>query len=125
MDEYIASDDTFGDYAPFDIDPLDFINYIRKAEYVCTDSFHGTVFSILNKQKFMTFYRYGLSVKGSRNSRIDSLLGILGLKNRIYSGDISGIFREIDYTLVDSKLESFRKDSVAFLDECLKLSKTI
>lgn len=123
MDEYIASDERFGNYAPFNVDPLDFVNYISKAEYVCTDSFHGTVFSILNNRKFMTFYRYGFNVKGSRNSRIDSLLGIFDLKNRIYSGDISKIFSEIDYTQVESKLVSFRKDSIVFLEECLNLSK--
>ena len=122
MDEYIESDESFGDYAPYDVDPLDFVKYISKAAYVCTDSFHGTVFSIIFERKFMTFYRYALSQKGSRNSRIDSLLGILGIKDRIFNGDIERIKENIDYNSVGQKLAEFRDDSEKYLQDCLKMS---
>lgn len=122
MDEYIESDELFGDYAPYDVDPLDFVKYISKAAYVCTDSFHGTVFSIIFERKFMTFYRYALSQKGSRNSRIDSLLGILDIKDRIFNGDIERIKENIDYSSVGQKLAEFRDDSENYLQDCLKMS---
>ena len=47
LDGYIEEDDSFGDEAPFDVGPEKFISYIKNATYVLTDSFHGTVFSIL------------------------------------------------------------------------------
>lgn len=49
MDEYVPEDEFFGDEAPYDIDPNDFIALISQAAYVCTDSFHCTVFSIISK----------------------------------------------------------------------------
>lgn len=122
MDEYIASDDFFGDYAPYDVDPLDFVKYISNATYVCTDSFHGTVFSIIFERKFLTFYRYALSQKGSRNSRIDSLLGILDIKDRVFNGNIEYITENIDYMSVGQKLAEFRDDSINYLQDCLKMS---
>lgn len=50
---YIPSDDSFPDEALYDVGPSEFINLIRNANYVCTDSFHGSVFSILNKKEFL------------------------------------------------------------------------
>lgn len=66
--------DKFADYAPYDINPFDWINLINNAEYICTDSFHGTVFSILNNKNFFTFNRYDSKNKMSTNSRISTLL---------------------------------------------------
>ena len=57
LDEIVPSDESFGVYAPYDIDPADFVNLIRGAEYVLTDSFHGTVFSTIHHKMFATFYR--------------------------------------------------------------------
>ena len=49
MDQYVEEDENFGDFAPYDVSPERFLNLLRNAEYVCTDSFHGTAFSILNE----------------------------------------------------------------------------
>ena len=40
LDEFVESDITFGDCQLFDVGPAEFMNLIRYAEYVCTDSFH-------------------------------------------------------------------------------------
>ena len=66
MDEYVPSDEQFGDEAPYSVDPNDFLKYISGAAYVLTDSFHCSAFSIQFKRKFMTFYRFKSSSKGSR-----------------------------------------------------------
>ena len=58
---YIAADEYYVDSAPFNIEPGEFINLIRNAKFMCTDSFHGTVFSILNSTLFFAFRRYFLS----------------------------------------------------------------
>lgn len=119
MDEYVPEDEQFGDEAPYHVDPNDFVKYISQAAYVCTDSFHCTVFSILFHRQFMTFYRFAEGSKTGRNSRINSLFNLFGLQERLYKGDINRITNLIDYRLVDKKLSELRKDSIAFLDECL------
>lgn len=47
LDQYISADEDYVDYAPYNISPADFVNLVKNAKYVCTDSFHGTVFSII------------------------------------------------------------------------------
>lgn len=120
MDEYVAEDECFGDKAPYFVGPNDFVKYISQAAYVCTDSFHCTVFSILYNRKFMSFYRFKAGSKGSRNSRIDSLLDMFGLTDRIFKGDISMIKNEINYELVGEILVKYREDSIDFLKNALR-----
>lgn len=121
MDEYVPEDENFGDEAPYSIDPNDFVKYISRAEYVCTDSFHCTAFSIQFHRKFMTFYRFASNNKTGRNSRIDSLFNVLNInKNRIYNGDITLIYNTIDWNTVDEKLEVLRKTSIEFIKNALK-----
>lgn len=120
MDEYVPSDEQFGDEAPYGVDPNDFLRYISGAAYVLTDSFHCSAFSIQFKRKFMTFYRFKSSSKGSRNSRIDSLLCIFGLQSRLYQGDVMAVEADVDYGKVHEVLKEYREQSVAFLNDSLK-----
>lgn len=119
MDEYVPEDELFGDEAPYNVDPNDFVKYISRAAYVCTDSFHCTVFSILYHRQFMTFYRFAEGSKTGRNSRINSLFDLFELQERLYKGDINKITNPIDYNSVDEKLSELRKESIYFLNECL------
>lgn len=119
MDEYVPEDELFGDEAPYAVDPNDFVRYISCASYVCTDSFHCTVFSILFHRQFMTFYRFAEGCKTGRNSRINSLFNLLGLEDRLYIGDISYISKNIDYDKVETRLENLRKSSIEFLKDSL------
>ena len=120
MDEYVPEDELFGDEAPYNVDPNDFVKYISRAAYVCTDSFHCTVFSIIFHRQFMTFYRFAATNKIGRNSRIDSLFNILGLQERLYAGNIFVIDNSIFYDKVDEKLKSLRGNSLEFLKNSLK-----
>jgi hypothetical protein len=52
-DEYFPSDNQLGDFLLYDIDPSNFIFLIKNASFVCTDSFHCSVFSILFHKQFM------------------------------------------------------------------------
>lgn len=100
----------------------EFVNYIRYARLVCTDSFHATVFSLINKSDFVTFYRTLSSDKNSRNSRINDLLEKFNLRNRICEksedfnpkADI-----KIDFADIDVKLEEMKKKGIHFLQEAL------
>lgn len=118
MDTYVPADEGFGDIVMSDVGPEEFVNLVRGAEYVCTDSFHGTIFSVLNHKKFLTFNRYSDQAKDSKNSRIDSLCQVLGLSERRYRGHLSEEIKEsIDYKLVDKKAAEFRKKSLSYIHE--------
>lgn len=126
-DEYVKYSDIFADETPYDIGPAEWINLIRNAEYVCTDSFHGTVFSLINNTKFFTFERYSnKNSKVSTNSRIYSLLEIVNLKERILSGteNVDDVLKyNIDFDKVNTKLADFRNESKAFLEKALSKEK--
>ncbi len=120
MDCYNKADLGFGDYVPYDVGPEEFLNLIRGAEYVCTDSFHGSVFSLIHHKKVMIFKRYSDSSKSSKNSRIASLCENLGIYDRIFKNDnIFDILNDIDYDSVDNKIEKMRNKSKEYLDEAL------
>lgn len=119
LDSFVKEDLNFGDEKLFDVGPDDFVNLIRNAQYVLTDSFHGTVFSIIHQKKFITLNRFD-NGEQSRNSRIDSLCELLGLEERRYKNDILGeIEAPIDYKAVSDRLERLRIKSLDFLENAL------
>ena len=120
-DEYVKYSEKFADYAPYDVGPREFLYLIRNAKYVLTDSFHGTVFSLVMNTPFFSFRRFKAN-KVSTNSRIDTLLEVVGLTERILRGDED--VREvtslpIDFNNVNSELENYRQRSDAFLMSAL------
>ena len=84
LDEYVKSDENFADISPFDVDPSDFLNLIKNASFVCTDSFHCSVFSMLYKRIFFTFRRYSRQTKSSTNTRLDTLFSLAGITDGIF-----------------------------------------
>jgi len=117
-DEYVKYSDFFADIVPYDVGPCEFLNYIRNAEYICTDSFHGTVFSLINNKEFFTFERFNKKSKMSTNSRINSLLEIVNLKERIIKGteDVEQLMsQKINFANVNENLEKLRDDSKKWL----------
>lgn len=118
-DEYVKYSDIFADITPYDIGPREWINLIKNAEYVCTDSFHGTVFSLIFNKTFFNFRRYDSKSKASTNSRLDSLLNLVEVSNeRILVGneDIKEVLKyKIDFNKVNSNLDKIRKESKEWL----------
>lgn len=103
--------------------PEDFINLIRGAEYVMTDSFHGLAFSVINNKQFYVFYRTKIGSKNSRNSRIDNILKMWGLESRLVLNEASvGDFDTavINYEIVNSKISEKRQKSMDYLVNALK-----
>lgn len=100
------------DYPLFDISPNDFLNLIRNAEYVCTDSFHGCAFSIIAEKKFFVYNRYSDNSLNSKNSRIDTVCSNLGLNDRrvtIATDLYSKIKTDINYNQVRERLLNFQE----------------
>lgn len=128
LDEFNEDDVNFGDDQRYDVGPAEFINLIRNAQIVCTDSFHGTCFSILNHKQFFTMNRFSDSEKLSTNTRIDSLLGQLRLNERRINDYSSGLARlssedlPIDYSSVDEKLMTLRESSFDYLRNAFGVS---
>ena len=92
----------------FDAGPREFLTYIRDAEMIFTNSFHGTVFSILFQKKFYSVYK--------ENGRISNLLAFLNLEERhITAEDAMNYADGIDYTHVGDKLCNYRRQSVEYL----------
>lgn len=91
------------------VGPIEFLNLINKAEFVVTDSFHGTAFSIAFEKQFVS-----MPYKGTEN-RILSLLSLLGLEDRVFDGSFRCL-RDIDYKNVIHLLEKERKKSIEFLE---------
>ena len=125
-DEYVKYSDKFADYAPYDVNPYNWINLIKNAKYVCTDSFHGTVFSILLHKQFFTFSRFDNKSKLSTNSRIQTLLKKFRVDDRlINSKEISEtlISSQIDFNAIDQILEEYRRYSSRFLIDAITYNK--
>ena len=123
LDEYVKSDEGYADYTPYDVDPADFLNLIRNAQFVCTDSFHCSLFSMLYKREFFTFKRYARKTKSSTNSRLDTLFNLAGVKGRVLNGDEDiqkCLDMNIDYENVHNNLQKIREESYQYLITALK-----
>ncbi len=124
LDEYVDSDEDFGDFAPYDVDPARFLSILRNAAYVCTDSFHGTAFSVIFEKKFLVFDRYSDKSSNSKNSRIESLCANVGLNNRRYmrGENISEMMEQvIDYSVVTQKVTQYSEYTRMYLRDAFSL----
>ena len=102
--------------------PSEFLFLEKNAFLICTDSFHSSVFAVLFNNPFIVFDRYDYS--DSMNSRLDTLISKLHLKNRRYNGkNITKENLEHDYTEAYQILEEERKKSDAFLKNALDIKE--
>lgn len=121
MDQYVPTDEQFGDEAPYNVGPVEFLNLLRRAKYVCTDSFHGSAFSIIYHKQFIVFNRYSNKSKHSKNSRIDTLCINLGVADRRYNSNfVRQIQIPIDYSSVDSNIKKLKQEAYDYLNDAFK-----
>lgn len=119
-DELVKIMGTDNVYAEVEIEQ--WLRLIKDAKFVFTDSYHGTCFSIINKKTF-------IAVKNKKrgNSRFESLMGLLGLQERLLenSKDImvleEAIFKtnSINYPKVDKILNDEKIKAMDWLKEAL------
>ncbi|MDF2476030.1 MAG: polysaccharide pyruvyl transferase [Sphingobacterium sp.] len=92
----------------------DWLSSFHNAEFVITDSFHGTVFSIIFNKPFISIVN---SERGA--SRFLSLLKLFSLEDRLVSSidlfDFEKLNDPIDYEVINKKLEDLRNNSKQFL----------
>ena len=94
------------------------IKRIGGAKFVITDSFHGTIFSILYHRQFILYEK-----SPKLTSRMRSILLLLGLEDRIISNEMTPmeiknkLLEKIDYNKVQSRLAELRKTSNDYLTQ--------
>lgn len=89
------------------IGPSEFVKLFNGATYIVTNSYHGTVFSILFRKNFTI-------IPGSNHDlRIGGLLSLIGLEGR--TGYDNARTNDIDYTSVQQRLDKLRDNSLTFL----------
>ena len=85
-----------------------------KASYIVTDSFHGTVFSILFNKPFTVIIN-----KKRGNARIKSILKMFHLEDCLYNRSNCKLDNNIDWEKVNYTLNSKRNDALRFLKDIL------
>jgi hypothetical protein len=97
----------------------EFLALVRDAECVVTNSFHGSIFSLLYAKEFYTFIR---PLAGNKNR---FLLQRLGLESQLKTDREADFGTPIDYDRMNKKLAEERLTSMAFLKRALGLSAEI
>lgn len=89
--------------------PFQFLSYIKQADYVITETFHGTIFSIIYNKQFITY--------ATNKQKIIHLLQVLELSDRNADSDylFDNIDEKINYDNVNSILDNMRRDSLNWL----------
>lgn len=103
-----------GDVSP--CGPKEFVELLCNAEYVCTDSYHATLFSILFGKQFTVLERYS-NDENSQNERFYSLFKMLGINKTIISEKMFGKSDtyELEYDIIRSNLTEKRRKSLDYL----------
>ena len=121
IDEIVPADTKYADETLYDVGPDGFVNLIKNAEAVFTDSFHGTVFSLIFQRNVYCFERFKKTSKNSTNSRIYSLLAKTHLEQRLVRDMDEDIpTGSIDYAGVLKDIEQLRTTSAHILEEALE-----
>lgn len=97
-----------------EIGPDEFLGWFKNADYVVTDSFHGTICSVLFEKKFVSLQDRRA---GNHNSRIVNFLERVGLTDRIVEDPSQQqvVQNAVNYSMVKEKLQEYVEESNAYL----------
>lgn len=94
----------------YDASVEEFLNIINRAEYVVTNSFHGTAFCTLFQKNFVAIRQ-----NGPVDDRIEQLLRSIGLLHRFVQHDSPLVMDLIDYSLHDMRMANIVNKSREWL----------
>lgn len=103
--------------------PFETLAYVKNADYVITDTFHGTVFSIKYNKKFATLVRGGEGITYGNSMKLVDLLERFGLKNHIVDclqGMENILVAEQDYTAVNQEIQNQKEKSIKYLSSFME-----
>lgn len=96
--------------------PFDVLAWFKQADYVITDTFHGTIFAIINCKKF------GSLIRTSNKEKLEYLLQRLHLRERIVESLDKMelvLLRDIDYAQTKNIIRHEREHSIKYLKNVL------
>lgn len=98
-----------------------FIWLINNAETIFTDSYHGSIFSLLLHKNLWTYVRFAEDNPICQNSRIRQLQNNFNLNHRVITANQEiDDTKKIDYDYFDKRLAELRKESLAYLKNALE-----
>ena len=97
--------------------PRDFLSFIYNAEYVFTNSFHGTAFSII----FQKYFGTEINTKTGINNRSFDLMKKTDLLSRDIDSISFNMKNKIDYNHVNKVLDSLKNESFSILNEIIEI----
>ena len=108
----------FGDMC-FNGTAFEVLGYFKKADFVITDTFHGTIMSIINQKKFATFIRKSSANEYGNSEKLNDLLLRLGLSDRAVNSpnELEILFsKDINYDNVQKIIQIERKRTIDYFD---------
>lgn len=106
----------FGDFIK--TNPFETLTYVKNADYVITDTFHGTVFSIKFNKNFASIIRSGEGAAYGNSNKMQDLLARFGLEDHILE-DCKRLEQiltlETDFTGVNKKIYEEKQKSLEYL----------
>lgn len=106
--KYVASQGRYDDRPKLYPTIEEWLELVDKASYVITNSFHGTVFSLIFNTPFLVIPVCGIVSR--MNNRIYDLLDRCNLKDRIYQESLDEIFSPIDFLCFNDNKEKEEKE---------------
>ena len=106
--------------------PDEILGYFKNADYIVTDTFHGTIFSVIYHKQFGTFCRVKSNTGSTNQEKLLDLLVRLHLEKQLIKdvGKIRDVLQhEIDYKNVDLIRKSEMSKSMNYLRDNLSVSK--
>ena len=97
-----------------DVTPDEWLYLVRNAKYVVTNSFHGTAFSINFRRNFYVEF------SSLTNSRLENIVKMLGLEDRVLSEGKEIVPGQTDYTKTEAVLPGIKEESLTFLLQALE-----
>ena len=110
-----ATNEQKGHQMRYDAGVEEFLALVKNAEFVVTNSFHGGIFAIQFSRPFFIFSREQC------DSKIEELLKLLGLQERLVVDRAPNKIAQINYSEVHERLGALRAQSMDFLNSELCL----
>ena len=97
--------------------PDEFLWYVKNADYVLTNSFHGTAFSLIFKKQFMVIPH---SATGYRATELLDKVGLTSRYKKVTTDAVAEMTKTIDYAAVSDRFEELKSESVDFLTDSIR-----
>ena len=102
--------------------PGEFLGYVKNAQFIFTNSFHGTCFSMIYRKPFRTY-----TANRAIISRVKDMVRKLDMGNQCFENfhNLSEVSLNIDYTQFEDRLKEQQVKSIGFLEGALKGKKNV